>query len=35
MAVAYARYDSPIGAGLVAATERGIVAVALPNRGVG
>ena len=32
VAVAYARYDSPIGGGLVAATDRGIVAVALPNR---
>lgn len=30
--VAYAPYDSPIGGGLVAATDRGIVAVALPNR---
>lgn len=31
-AVAYAPYDSPIGTGYVAATERGIVSVALPNR---
>ncbi|HLM30904.1 MAG TPA: methylated-DNA--[protein]-cysteine S-methyltransferase [Solirubrobacterales bacterium] len=30
--VAYASYDSPLGTGYVAATERGIVAVALPNR---
>jgi methylated-DNA-[protein]-cysteine S-methyltransferase len=29
--VAYASYDSPLGTGYVAATERGIVAVALPN----
>ena len=30
--VAYASFDSPIGTGHVAATERGIVAVGLPNR---
>ena len=30
--VAYAPYDSPLGPGLVAATDRGLVAVALPNR---
>jgi len=30
--VAYAAYDSPLGIGYVAATERGIVSVALPNR---
>ena len=30
--VAYAAYDSPLGTGYVAATERGIVSVALPNR---
>ncbi len=33
--VAYAAYDSPLGTGYVAATERGIVAVALPNRDAG
>lgn len=31
--VAYASYESPLGTGLVAATERGIVAVGLPNLG--
>lgn len=31
--VAYATYDSPFGTGHVAATARGVVAVALPNRG--
>jgi methylated-DNA-[protein]-cysteine S-methyltransferase len=30
--VAYAPYDSPLGTGYVAATERGLVSVALPNR---
>ena len=30
--VAYASFDSPIGTGHIAATERGIVAVGLPNR---
>ena len=30
--VAYATYDSPVGTGAVAATRRGLVAVALPNR---
>lgn len=30
--VAYAGYESPLGRGLVAGTERGIVGVALPNR---
>jgi methylated-DNA-[protein]-cysteine S-methyltransferase len=30
--VAYAGYDSPVGAGWLAATERGVVAIALPNR---
>jgi len=29
--VAYASFDSPLGRGLVAATERGIVGVGLPN----
>jgi methylated-DNA-[protein]-cysteine S-methyltransferase len=29
--VAYARFDSPFGDGLVAATERGLVSVGLPN----
>ncbi|MQA73074.1 MAG: cysteine methyltransferase, partial [Solirubrobacterales bacterium] len=31
--VAYARFDSPLGSGRLAATERGLVAVALPNVG--
>ena len=30
--VAYARFDSPFGAGTIAATERGVVSVGLPNR---
>lgn len=30
--VAFAGFDSPVGSGFVAATERGIVSVALPNR---
>jgi methylated-DNA-[protein]-cysteine S-methyltransferase len=30
--VAYAPYDSPLGTGYIAATERGLVSVALPNR---
>lgn len=30
--VAYASFDSPIGVGHVAATERGLVSVGLPNR---
>lgn len=29
--VAYATYDSPVGTGIVAATERGLVSVGLPN----
>lgn len=29
--VAYARFESPLGTGLVAATRRGVVRVALPN----
>jgi methylated-DNA-[protein]-cysteine S-methyltransferase len=29
--VAYATFDSPLGTGLVAATDRGVVRVALPN----
>jgi methylated-DNA-[protein]-cysteine S-methyltransferase len=29
--VAYATYDSPLGTGLVAATDRGLVRIALPN----
>lgn len=32
--VAYATYDSPLGTGAVAATERGVVAISLPNRPV-
>jgi methylated-DNA-[protein]-cysteine S-methyltransferase len=31
--VAYGRFDSPLGTGYLAATERGIVSVGLPNRG--
>jgi methylated-DNA-[protein]-cysteine S-methyltransferase len=31
--VAYASYDSPLGPGQVAATDRGVVAIGLPNRG--
>lgn len=30
--VAFARYESPLGTGLVAATDRGVVSVALPGR---
>ena len=30
--VAYATYDSPLGPGAIAATERGLVTVGLPNR---
>jgi len=30
--VAYARYESPVGSGAVAATRRGVVAVTLPGR---
>lgn len=30
--VAYAAYESPLGTGWVAATERGVVSIALPNR---
>jgi methylated-DNA-[protein]-cysteine S-methyltransferase len=30
--IAYASYDSPLGVGYVAATERGVVGVGLPNR---
>jgi methylated-DNA-[protein]-cysteine S-methyltransferase len=29
--VAYATFDSPLGPGLIAATERGVVRIALPN----
>lgn len=32
--VAYATYDSPLGTGAVAATDRGVVAISLPNRPV-
>ena len=32
--VAYATYDSPLGTGAIAATNRGIVAISLPNRPV-
>ncbi len=32
--VAYATYESPLGTGYVAATERGLVAVQLPNAGL-
>ena len=30
--VAYATYDSPVGTGTIAATDRGVVAIVLPNR---
>jgi methylated-DNA-[protein]-cysteine S-methyltransferase len=32
--VAYATYESPLGTGAVAATDRGVVAISLPNRPV-
>lgn len=32
--VAYASFDSPLGSGVIAATDRGVVKVALPNEGL-